>query len=226
MHGTDAVVDACRRLVAAGGKPPRVVFTSSVASFSATQADTLPDSAKQVPGNSHGAQKAAAELILADASRRGFMDVVSVRLPTVVVRPGRPNKAASSFFSGIIREPLAGKEAVLPVADTVRQWHASPRSAVGFLLRAAAMATDTLGPRRALDMPGVSATVGEQIAALGRVAGPKAVALIRREPATKKTPRVARFGVGRRGFTNVLRPPGSPKSVHVPSSLSPNLTLC
>ncbi|HYZ23208.1 MAG TPA: NAD-dependent epimerase/dehydratase family protein, partial [Rhodopila sp.] len=95
VRGTDAVVDRCRAL----GTRPRVVFTSSVASFSANQNTTLPDNARQIPGNSYGAQKAIAELILADASRRGFLDAVSIRLPTVIVRPGRPNKAASSFFS-------------------------------------------------------------------------------------------------------------------------------
>lgn len=97
LRGTDAVVDACRRLA----RPPRVVFTSSVASFSGGQDAVLGDEARQVPANSYGAQKAAAELILADASRRGFLDAVSIRLPTITVRPGRPNKAASSFLSSI-----------------------------------------------------------------------------------------------------------------------------
>jgi len=115
LRGTDAVVDACRRVVAAGAPPPRVVFTSSVASFSGGQHANLADDSRQVPANSYGAQKAAAELILADACRRGFMDTVSIRLPTVIVRPGRPNKAASSFFSAIVREPLLGLETELPV---------------------------------------------------------------------------------------------------------------
>ncbi|MGL4264396.1 MAG: D-erythronate dehydrogenase, partial [Afipia sp.] len=106
----------------------------------------------------------------------------SIRLPTICVRPGLPNKAASGFFSNIIREPLAGKEAVLPVSEDVRHWHASPRSAVGFLLHAATMDTNTIGPRRALSMPGLSVTVGEQIAALTRVAGPSVTARIKREP--------------------------------------------
>src|SRR5690348_13118682 len=96
LRGTDAVVDACRRLA----KPPRLVFTSSVASFSGGQGSILPDDARQLPANSYGAQKAAAELILADASRRSFLDAVSLRLPTIIVRPGLPNKAASGFFSG------------------------------------------------------------------------------------------------------------------------------
>jgi len=179
MRGTDAVVDACRRLVAAGGKPPRVVFTSSVASFSATQSDTLPDAAKQIPGNSYGAQKAAAELILADASRRGFMDVVSIRLPTVTVRPGRPNKAASSFFSGIIREPLLGQEAELPVPDDFAVWVCSPRRAVDWLLHAAAMDTAAMGLDRSLSPPGISTTVGDMLRAMDDVQ-PGASALVRR----------------------------------------------
>ena len=179
LRGTDAVVDACRRLVAAGAKPPRVVFTSSVASFSATQADTLADDAKQVPGNSYGAQKAAAELILADASRRGFMDVVSVRLPTVTVRPGRPNKAASSFFSGIIREPLLGLEAELPVPDDFAVWVCSPRRAVDWLLHAGAMDTASMGLDRSLSPPGISVTVGDMLRAMDEVR-PGTSALVRR----------------------------------------------
>ncbi len=179
LRGTDAVVDACRRLVAAGGKPPRVVFTSSVASFSATQTDSLTDDAKQVPGNSYGAQKAAAELILADASRRGFMDVVSVRLPTVTVRPGRPNKAASSFFSSIIREPLLGLEAELPVPDDFAVWVCSPRRAVGWLMHAGAMDTGSMGLDRGLSPPGISTTVGEMIRAMEEVR-PGSSALVRR----------------------------------------------
>ena len=179
LRGTDAVVDACRRLVAAGGKPPRVVFTSSVASFSATQTDSLTDDAKQVPGNSYGAQKAAAELILADASRRGFMDVVSVRLPTVTVRPGRPNKAASSFFSSIIREPLLGLEAELPVPDDFAVWVCSPRRAVDWLMHAGAMDTGSMGLDRSLSPPGISTTVGKMIRAMEEVR-PGSSALVRR----------------------------------------------
>ena len=169
LRGTDAVVDACRRLVAAGGKPPRVVFTSSVASFSATQADTLSDDSKQVPGNSYGAQKAAAELILADASRRGFLDVVSLRLPTVTVRPGRPNQAASSFFSGIIREPLLGLEATLPVPDDFAVWVCSPRRAVDWLMHAGAMDTGSMGLDRSLSPPGIRITVGDMLRAMDEV---------------------------------------------------------
>lgn len=169
LRGTDAVIDACRRLVAAGGKPPRVVFTSSVASFSGGQGVTLPDSARQVPGNSYGAQKAAAELILADAGRRGFLDAVSIRLPTVIVRPGRPNKAASSFFSAIIREPLLGLDTELPVGDDFAAWVCSPRKAVEWLMHAAAMDTASMGLDRSLSPPGISVTVAQMLAALDTV---------------------------------------------------------
>ena len=116
--------------------------------------------------SSYGTQKAIGELLIADYSRRGFLDGIGIRLPTICIRPGAPNKAASGFFSNILREPLAGKEAVLPVSEDVRHWHATPRSAVGFLLHAATMDLATVGPRRSLTMPGLSATVGEQIAAL------------------------------------------------------------
>jgi D-erythronate 2-dehydrogenase len=123
-----------------------------------------------------------AELLLSDYTRRGFFDGIGIRLPTVCVRPGKPNRAASGFFSGIIREPLNGQEAVLPVSEDVRHWHASPRAAVGFLLHAAALADQRIGPRRNLTMPGLSVTIAEQIAALRRVAGDAPARLIRREP--------------------------------------------
>jgi nucleoside-diphosphate-sugar epimerase len=170
LRGTDAVIDRCRALVAAGGKPPRVVFTSSVASFSASQDSVLPDNTRQIPGNSYGAQKAAAELILADASRRGFLDAVSLRLPTVIVRPGRPNKAASSFVSGIVREPLLGLDTELPVADDFAIWVCSPRRAVDWLLHAATIDTGKMGLDRSVDPPGISTTVAHLLQALEQVA--------------------------------------------------------
>jgi len=181
LRGTDAVVDACRRLVSAGGKPPRVVFTSSVASFSGGQGANLADDARQVPANSYGAQKAAAELILADASRRGFMDTVSLRLPTVIVRPGRPNKAASSFFSAIIREPLLGLATELPVGDDFAAWICSPRAATAWLLHAAAFDTGGLGFDRGINPPGMCVTVAQLLDALETMQ-PGAAALVRRVP--------------------------------------------
>jgi D-erythronate 2-dehydrogenase len=174
LRGTDAVVDACRRLPV----PPRVVFTSSVASFSGGQDAVLADDARQVPANSYGAQKAAAELILTDASRRGFLDAVSIRLPTITVRPGRPNKAASSFLSSILREPLLGMSAELPVPESFAAWIASPRRATDWLLHAASIDTTDLGLDRGINAPGISATVAQMLAALD-VVKPGASALVR-----------------------------------------------
>jgi nucleoside-diphosphate-sugar epimerase len=180
LDGTRYLIDAIRAI--GGGYKPRLVFTSSIAVFGAPFPDKIGDEFFNTPLTSYGTQKAIGELLISDYTRKGLLDGVSIRLPTICVRPGLPNKAASGFFSNIIREPLAGKEAVLPVSEDVRHWHASPRSAVGFLIHAGTMDTETIGPRRALSMPGLSATVGEQIAALTRVAGPKVAARIKREP--------------------------------------------
>jgi D-erythronate 2-dehydrogenase len=180
LDGTRMLFDAIR--LAGNSYKPRVVFTSSIAVFGAPFPEAIGDEFFTTPLLSYGTQKAIGELMLADYSRRGFMEGVGIRLPTICIRPGLPNKAASGFFSGILREPLSGKEAILPVSEDVRHWHASPRSAVGFLIHAATMDTAAIGPRRNLTMPGLSATVGEQIAALKRVAGEKVAARIRREP--------------------------------------------
>ncbi|WEK04915.1 MAG: SDR family oxidoreductase [Candidatus Devosia phytovorans] len=180
LDGTRYLLEAIRQV--GDGYRPRLVFTSSIAVFGEPLPATIPDTQEHTPLTSYGTQKAICELLLADYSRRGFVDGVGIRLPTIAVRPGKPNKAASGFFSGIIREPLAGQEAILPVADNVRHWFASPRAAVRFLMHAAEIDTSLLGSQRNLTMPGLAATVGEQIAALGRVAGAGAVALIRRQP--------------------------------------------
>ncbi|WP_439140953.1 D-erythronate dehydrogenase [Planktotalea sp.] len=161
---------------------PRVVFTSSIAVFGGPYPDKIGDTFLSAPQTSYGAQKAACELMLSDFSRKGFVDGISLRLPTICVRPGKANKAASSFFSGIIREPLNGLEAVLPVHDSVRHWHASPRSAANFITHAAMLDTDLLDGRRALNLPGYSCTVEEQIDALRRAAGQKVVDLIKPVP--------------------------------------------
>jgi D-erythronate 2-dehydrogenase len=178
--GTRALLEAIR--LAGERYCPKVVFASSIAVFGAPFPDAIPDDFIHAPLTSYGTQKAMCELLLADYSRRGFLGGVGIRLPTIVVRPGQPNKAASSFFSSIIREPLAGREAVLPVDEGVRHWFASPRAAVGFLVDAAGLNRDQLGARINLTMPGVCCTVGEEIAALARIAGPKVAARIRREP--------------------------------------------
>ena len=158
---------------------PRMVFTSSIAVYGGPFPNQIDDSFLSAPQTSYGAQKAACELMITDFSSKGFIDGISLRLPTICVRPGKANAAASSFFSGIIREPLNGDIAILPVADTVRHWHASPRAAVQFLTHAATLDTDLLNMRRALNLPGVSCTVAEQIEALRSVAGQDAVDLIK-----------------------------------------------
>jgi D-erythronate 2-dehydrogenase len=190
LDGSRALIEAIR--TAGDGYRPRLVFTSSIAVFGAPFPDAIADDFHLTPLTSYGTQKAVIELLLADYTRRGFLDGVGIRLPSIVVRPGRPNKAASGFFSSIIREPLAGQDALLPVEDSVLHWHASPRAAVGFLVHAAGLDPGTLGPRVNLTMPGVCCTVAEQIAALRRVAGDKVVARIRREP----DPLVARIVAG------------------------------
>ncbi len=180
LDGTRRLFEAVRKV--GNGYKPRLVFTSSIAVFGSPFPQAIGDEFLNAPLTSYGTQKAIGELLLSDYSRRGFFDGIGIRLPTICVRPGKPNKAASGFFSGIIREPLAGLEAVLPVPETVRHWFASPRAAIDFLLHAANLDSAKLGTRRNLSMPGISATVGEQIEALRKVGGDKAARLIRREP--------------------------------------------
>jgi D-erythronate 2-dehydrogenase len=182
LAGTMNLLDSIRRAYDGAARKPRIVFTSSIAVFGAPFPDKIPDEFFLTPLTSYGTQKAIGELLISDYTRKGILDGVSIRLPTICVRPGKPNKAASGFFSNIMREPLAGHEAVLPVPDSVMHWHASPRAAIGFLLHAATIDGEKLGPRRALSMPGLAVTVGEQIEALRKVAGEKVVARIKREP--------------------------------------------
>lgn len=182
MDGMRFLLDAIRHEGARQAYVPRLVFTSSIAVFGAPFPDAISDEFFSTPLTSYGTQKAICELLLNDYSRRGFVDGVGIRLPTITVRPGKPNAAASGFFSNILREPLSGIEAVLPVSRDVRHWFASPRAAIGFLVHAAEMDTAALGWRRSLSAPGLSATVGEEIDALRRVAGDKAVALIKEVP--------------------------------------------
>lgn len=174
LDGTRNLFDALR----IAPITPRVVFTSSIAVFGAPFPDPIPDDFHLTPLTSYGTQKMIGEALLADYSRRGFFDGVGIRLPTITVRPGLPNAAASGFFSGIIREPLNGQPALLPVSRSVRHSHASPRSAIAFLLHAAELDGAGLGNRRNLTMPGVSVTVGEQIEALERIAGAEVAGLI------------------------------------------------
>jgi len=180
LDGTRALLEAIR--LTGDDYHPKFVFTSSLAVFGAPFPEAIPDDFHLTPLTSYGTQKAICELLLADHTRRGFLDGVGIRLPSIVVRPGKPNKAASGFFSGIIREPLAGQEAVLPVEESVLHWHASPRSAVGFLIHGAGLTRAQLGDRTNITMPGVCCTVAEQIEALRRVAGDRVAARIRRQP--------------------------------------------
>ncbi|MDC9813722.1 D-erythronate dehydrogenase [Rhizobium binxianense] len=180
LDGTRALLEAIRREGSRQAYIPRFVFSSSIAVYGSPFPDPIPDDYVLAPLTSYGVQKAMSELLLADYSRRGFVDGIGIRLPTIVIRPGAPNAAASGFFSGILREPLAGQRAVLPVEETVKHWLASPRSAVGFLIHAATLDTSSLGVRRTLTMPGLAATVADQIDALRRIAGPEAAALIDR----------------------------------------------
>jgi nucleoside-diphosphate-sugar epimerase len=187
LDGTRALLEAIRRI--GDGYRPKLIYTSSMAVFGAPFPASISDDFHLTPLTSYGTQKAIGELLLADYTRRGICDGVGLRFPSIVVRPGKPNRAASGFFSGIIREPLNGEEAVLPVPDTVVHTHASPRAAVGFLVHAAGLGREALGDRINLTMPGVGCTVAEQIAALARVAGPRVATRIRRE----RDPLIARI---------------------------------
>jgi D-erythronate 2-dehydrogenase len=180
LDGIRELLEAIR--LAGDGYRPKLVFASSIAVFGAPFPDPIGDEFFLTPLTSYGTQKAISELLLADYTRRGFVDGIGIRLPSIVVRPGKPNKAASGFFSSIIREPLAGQEAVLPVSEDVRHWFASPPAAVEFLVHAAGLAGERLGARINLTMPGLCCTVGEEIAALARVAGADVAKRIRREP--------------------------------------------
>lgn len=182
LDGTRYLFNAIREEGLRVPYKPRVVFTSSIAVFGAPFPDKIDDEFILTPRTSYGTQKAIGELLLVDYTRKGFLDGIGIRLPTVCIRPGKPNKAASGFYSNILREPLIGHDAVLPVEEALRHWFVSPRRAVAFLIHAATIDLTEVGHRRVLNMPGLSATVGEQIEALRRVAGEKALARIRREP--------------------------------------------
>jgi nucleoside-diphosphate-sugar epimerase len=168
---------------ALAGSGARMVNASSGAVFGGPYPEVVPDDFAPRPLSSYGAQKLIGEVLLDDHARRGLLDGVSLRLPTICVRPGLPNRAASGFFSSIIREPLWGLPAILPVPRDVVHTMASPRSAVGFLLHAASMDTAPMGPRRAVTLPGVAVSVGEMIAALARAGGDPGLIEERHDPA-------------------------------------------
>src|SRR5271168_4363417 len=178
LDGTRAVLDACRAL----GTCPRVVFASSLAVYGGTLPPAVGDDTPLTPQTSYGTQKAIGELLVNDYSRKGFVDGRALRLPTVVVRPGRPNRAASTFASSIIREPLSGREAVCPVSPDTIMALASPRRVVDALLRAHDLPAGAFGASRPLQLPGFSVAVGEMAAAVRRAGGARAYTRIRWEP--------------------------------------------
>jgi D-erythronate 2-dehydrogenase len=178
LHATQLLLESCRRTAA----NPVLVLASSLAVFGGSAEHPLPavvdDQTAPNPQSSYGAQKVICEQLLADYTRKGFLRGRAIRLMTVSVRPGRPNAAASGFLSGIIREPLAGQRATCPVAAGTEVALASPASAVGGLLRAASASDQDWGDRTPVNLPGLSVTVGEMVAALNRVAGPEVSGLI------------------------------------------------
>lgn len=178
LHGTMAVLEACRALP----HSPRLVFTSSIASFGGPLPAVVDDTIPQTPQTSYGAQKAIGELLVHDYSRKNFVDGRAVRLPTIVVRPGKPNRAASSFASSIIREPLTGLEAVCPVSPETRLAILSPRQAVAAFIRAHDLPAAAFEHTRSLIVPGLSVQVSDMVAALQRAAGAQAVQHIRWQP--------------------------------------------
>jgi nucleoside-diphosphate-sugar epimerase len=178
LDASRLLLDTCRLR----GHRPRVVFTSSVAVYGGALPDVVQDVTALNPQSSYGAQKAIAELLLCDYARRGFVDGRVLRLPTISVRPGKPNAAASSFASGIIREPLNGERAVCPVAGNTRLWLLSPHSAVACLIAGCELDEAQLGNDRKLNLPGISVSVDEMIAALREVAGDEVAARIDWQP--------------------------------------------
>lgn len=177
LDASRLLLDACR----AAGSKPRLLFTSSVAVYGGDLPDVVTDATALSPRSSYGAQKAIGELLLADYTRKGFVDGRVARLPTISVRPGRPNQAASSFASGIIREPLHGEAAICPVGEHLRIWLSSPRRAIESLIALHDIAGDALGGSRIVNLPGLSVSVAQMIAALRAVAGDDVAARIRFE---------------------------------------------
>jgi len=175
FDATRHLLERCRTLA----RPPKVVFTSSVAVFGGALPDVVPDTQALTPQSSYGAQKAVGELLVHDYTRKGFLDGRSLRLPTVSVRPGKPNKAASSFASGILREPLAGIDAVCPVPADTRMWLLSPRRVIESLLIGHEAPASALVHGRSINVPGISVTVGGMLDALRRVAGDAVAAKVR-----------------------------------------------
>jgi nucleoside-diphosphate-sugar epimerase len=202
LQGTMSLLEQMRKCA----KPPRVVFTSSVAAFGGELPPVLDDSTIANPQTSYGMQKVVGEYLLADYTRKGFLDGRSLRLPTIVVRAGKPNAAASSFASAVIREPLNGVDYVCPVAPETGVWLLSPRRVVEAFIHAWELPAEAWGNRRVLNLPGITASVAEMVAAMKSVAGEKAArrvayqaderirAIVRTWPARFRTPRALEMG--------------------------------
>jgi nucleoside-diphosphate-sugar epimerase len=202
LDGTRLVLEQCRKL----RRPPRLVFASSVAAFGGSLPEVLDDSTIANPQTSYGAQKVISEYLVTDYGRKGFIDGRSLRLPTIVVRPGRPNLAASSFASGIIREPLNGAPSDCPVAFETGIWLLSPRRVVEAFIHAHDLPASTWGASRVVNLPGITATVREAVDALQRIAGaavaarvqhkpdPRIEAIVRTWPVRFRTPRALAMG--------------------------------
>ncbi|HEX8594397.1 MAG TPA: D-erythronate dehydrogenase [Pseudomonas sp.] len=178
LHGLMTLLETLRKQ----GNAPRLVYASGFAVFGGKLPAVVDDDTVLTPKSSYGMQKAVGELLVADYARKGFIDGRVLRLPTVAVRPGKPNKAASTFFSSIIREPLAGEPAVCPVRPDTQVYLTSPRRVIEAMLHAMVLSPETLGDERIIPLPGVTTTVADMVSALERVAGPEAVKLIRWEP--------------------------------------------
>jgi len=188
VDGTRRLLEACR----AHGTRSRFVFSSTVAVFGGKLPPVVPETLALQPQTSYGTEKAIAELMVCDYSRRGFVDGVACRLATVTVRPGRPNSALSSFVSGIVREPVAGIDTICPVPLDTPLWVSSPRTVIANLTRAGSMETSALAYRRALNLPGISVTAGDMLDSLERLAGRDARARVRVE----RDERIARAMLG------------------------------
>jgi nucleoside-diphosphate-sugar epimerase len=184
VDASRTLLDICRTRC----RCPRVVFTSSVAVYGGDLPATVSDSTAVHPQSSYGTQKAVIELLINDYTRRGFIDGRILRLPTISVRPGRPNRAASSFASGIVREPLNGEEAICPVDAGTRLWLLSPDTAIDCLIAGHEVSSDAIGSSRAINVPGISVSVREMIASLERIAGPEVAGRVRweRDPGVER----------------------------------------
>jgi nucleoside-diphosphate-sugar epimerase len=200
VDATHRLLEACRGLA----RPPRFVFSSSIAVFGGRLPDVVPEEMAALPQSSYGTGKAIAELLVSDYSRRGYVDGIACRLPTIAIRPGKPNSALSSFVSGIIREPLAGIDAVCPVPLDLRLWISSPEAVTANLVHAASLATTALDGRRIVNFPGLCVTPAEMLASLERLAGPEARARVRTEP-DQRVMRVACTWPGAFDISRALR---------------------